>query len=350
MSDISPIKAKVNANMTDAINQIVDTAVLPIQSLHKGIVKIFTAYTGTWLANKEAQNRLIAAQIEKDVEDIKAGRKEYRNLNLITLGLSQDPKVYYKQISDNNEVCNARRLDDTIHEAALELSKIPEEEIADEPLNQTFFNHWRAEAELIDEEGLRKLWARLLVEETKKTHSVSLRTLDVVKNLSKQEAEAFCRIAKGVVDNAVVAIHNGAPIFGQYNEILALQDARLIGSQISTVTVLANNEYLPKKAIIIPFFESNIAIAIEEKEISFNIYPLTMAGREIYAIIKSRLELNEIISIVNEISKQNQNAISNILPIKIINSDPNGNIKYQYFWNPIWSNHPTMSHTENTKS
>ena len=95
MSDISPIKAKVNANMTDAINQIVDTAVLPIQSLHKGIVKIFTAYTGTWLANKEAQNRLIAAQIEKDVEDIKAGRKEYRNLNLITLGLSQDPKVYY---------------------------------------------------------------------------------------------------------------------------------------------------------------------------------------------------------------------------------------------------------------
>ena len=207
------------------------------------------------------------------------------------------------------------------------------------------------DGQLIDDEDLRTIWAHLLVEETKKANSISPRTLDVVKNLSRQEAEAFVRIIPGTIDNAVIVNDTGHPLWGTYSEMLALQDARLVGSQSSSVTHSANAENQQhNKIVVIPFLDSKLALIFEKDKITINVNVLTTAGREIYGISKKPLSLNQIIKIAEAISRQNQKAITSILPTKIISTESNGEVKYQYFWTPIWTNRSTTSTTqENTK-
>lgn len=54
-----------------------------------------------------------------------------------------------------------------------------------------FFNH----AEGVSSEQMQQLWGRILAGEVRKPGSVSLRTLDLLRDLSQSEAELFCRIA-----------------------------------------------------------------------------------------------------------------------------------------------------------
>lgn len=346
MNDISLTGININSN-TDLSKAAEDISGI-IKDSHHGVAKIFYAFFGPFVEQRVGLAKRIAAQTERDCQDILTGHMKFDETSGVAILNKNQTSLdaLCEELEHFNTECKNKRFLAAFRDAVDAIRKAPAESISSEPLDQTLINHWRAEAELIDEEDLRKLWTSLLVEETIKPHSISLRTLDVVKNLSKQEANAFCRIAQGVVNNAVVIRDKGFPIFGQYNEILSLQDARLISSQESTVTFLANNEYQQKKQTVIPIFESNIAIAIEKEKISFNVHTLTMAGREIYSIIKTPLELDKIISIIHEISKQNQNSVAYILPIKIINTSADGQTTYKCFWNPIWSNAPTMSSKE----
>ena len=346
----SPIKVNldVKADLTKSTNKVVDTIVKPIQDIHKGIVKLFTACTGKWFANKERQIALISAQTEKDVEEVKLGRKEYRNGELINLDLTNNPDAFYRQISENNAACDAKRLGAAMLEAALELSNIPEEEISDKPLNQTFFNHWRTEAELIDDEDLRQWWSHLLVEEICKPNSISPRTLDVAKNLSRDEAELFTRIAQGILENdaSILVNEDGHPICGTYDEILALQDAGLVGA-ISSLTLEAIfKDKSNNKIIDMPFIRSKFVVIFKSEKIHFQVGVLTKAGREIYNIIKKPLILNQIIQIAEEISHQNPNATAMIFPLKSKSKESNGDNIDVINDTPLWTNRPSKSVTE----
>ena len=346
----SPINVDldVKVDLTKPTNKVVDTIVKPFQGIHKGIVKLFTACAGKWFANKDRQIALIAAQTEKDIEDVKAGRKEYRNGELINLDLANNPDAFYRQISENNAACDAKRLGAAMLDAALELSNIPEEEISDKPLNQTFFNHWRTEAELIDDEELRQWWSHLLVEEIRKPNSISPRTLDVAKNLSRDEAELFTRIAQGILENyaSILVNEDGHPICGTYDDILALQDAGLVGAISSSTSEAIFKDKSNNKIIDMPFISSKLVILFKSEMIHFQVGVLTKAGREIYNIIKKPLNINQIKRIAEEISHQNPNATAMIFPFKLKSKESKGDNLDVINDTPLWTNHPSISATE----
>ncbi len=329
MSGILPLNVQVNADLTDATNKVVDTVVKPIQGIHKAIVKIFTACAGKWFANKDRQVELIAAQTEKDIEDVKAGRKEYRNGELISLDLVNNPDAFYKQISENNAACDAKRLGAAMLEAAIELSNIPEEEISDEPLNQTFFNHWRAEAELIDEEDLRKFWAHLLVEETKKPNSISPRTLDVAKNLSKDEARRFERFSRYCFDDTIIVNSDDIPICGEYSEILSLQDAGIIGQISNRWYKSIDLDDTLAKQILMFIPGQNYMLSASSNKISFRCHILTVAGRQLLSTLHKKINIENIKIIAKEISRQN-----NSIEIKLTETIPG---KPLFYNSPIWT-------------
>lgn len=339
MGNISPVKVKVD--LTQATTNTVDTFLAPIRDIHKGIKKIFVVCTGKRFADMERPTVLAAAQTEKDVEDIKAGKKEFRDGNLIPIGPVVNVGDYYREISAQNSACDAKRLGEAMLDAAIELKEIPEEDISDDPVDQTFFNHWRKEAELIDDEELRKWWAHLLVEETKKPKSISPRTLDVAKNLSKDEANLFVQISKGIVDDVLVVDSKGFPASGTYSEIIALQDACLICSQTSNRTVTANaSNQRGQKVVALLFPESELAIVFEKETISFQCNFLTVAGREIVKITHVDRALDNFRRIAEVISKQNDNVVASIIPIKAIGADVSSATSYRLIWIPIWINHP----------
>ena len=342
MSDINvtPVSTKVDisANLTKSAETVTSTITEPARTINKGICKLFSALTGKWFAHCDRQTKLIAAHTEKDAEAIRAGLMEYRDDKLISLAEVQTKQEYYARLSETNATCDAKRLEASMLAASIEMKDVPDDQISDEPLDQTFFNHWRKEAELIDDDELRTWWAHLLVEETKKPKSISPRTLDVAKNLSKQEANLFIQVSKGMIGNAIMVNGDGYPLYGTYSNILSLQDARLVASQTSFQTFehIQENEH----AVIVPFLTSKLAILFEKDKIRFQCNCLTTAGQEIHNISKTPQTLEEIKKIAKEVSRQNNNAVASILPIEIISQKVNDSQQYRYFWLPLWTNRP----------
>lgn len=75
---------------------------------------------------------------------------------------------------------------------------------ADIPIDSDWFARWRHEAGGISKPELQAIWARILAEEAIKPGRISYRTLDIVKNLSKSEAELFARVAKFTFNGNII--------------------------------------------------------------------------------------------------------------------------------------------------
>lgn len=70
-----------------------------------------------------------------------------------------------------------------------------EQSVTDEPLDEDWKNRFFNIAEDISNEEMQALWGRILAGEIKQPKSYSLRTLELLKNLSKEEAEVFTKFA-----------------------------------------------------------------------------------------------------------------------------------------------------------
>lgn len=179
--------------------------------------------------------------------------------------------------------------------AADELKNEPP--IADEPLNEDWTTRFFNIAEDISNEEMQALWGRILAGEIKSPKSYSLRTLELLKNLSKDEAECFMKFCQAKVNSGnTYFIHNndnGKLIeteFGiTFNDRLLMTELGLISSENnlefsyrptlqSKVTIVMNygkkgivlyrGENVPKQAIsVLLFTKTGIELSrlIEQK-------------------------------------------------------------------------------------
>jgi uncharacterized repeat protein (TIGR03899 family) len=77
--------------------------------------------------------------------------------------------------------------------AAEELKNEPP--VSDEPLDEDWTTRFFNIVEDISNEEMQALWGRILAGEVKQPKSYSLRTLELIRNLSKSEADTFMRVA-----------------------------------------------------------------------------------------------------------------------------------------------------------
>ncbi len=104
-----------------------------------------------------------------------------------------------------------------------EITSIAAEELADEetvssePVDDDWIARFFDAARLINDEQMQNLWGKILAGEIKQPHSYSLRTLDLLRNLSKNEAEIFVKVARLAIrsENLVFVIF---PDDGEYWE------------------------------------------------------------------------------------------------------------------------------------
>lgn len=337
MSDWWPIKAKLNANLTKPAEDITGMA----KDTHKGVGKFFYALLGPWIEERIGKAKRGAAQADKDSLDILAGhaRLDEETKTMISIGNVSSVDALCEELEKANSQCKAKRLAAALMAASIEIKQISEEKISDEPLNQTFFNHWRAEAELIDDEDLRKWWAHLLVEETKKPNSISPRTLDVAKNLSRKEVEIFIKNMAYVYAGGIIQNENRQTPVSDFTEIISLQEAGLVMPTEFATRHLDLSCNLPGigKHIGMVFPDSHLAILFATAKISFSCYVLTKAGNELYKMFKKVESLEEIKAIAQEVSKQNNNAEYVVYPISHIGKNNDGTMTYQFTLTPVWS-------------
>lgn len=287
------VKVEAKADLTPAVKAGSDIAA----NTHKGVSKLFYALCGPWMEGRVRKAELIAAQTSKDCADIKNGLVTYTGENVIPFEPQATVTSSFEALHELNHASDAKRLHAAMQEAARQISEVPEEQVSDEPLSQDFFNHWRREAEMIDDEALRQWWARLLVEETKTPKSILPRTLDVARGLSKAEAEIFQRMLRGSINDVIPIGEREHPQYINYAEALMMGDAGLL---------MAKSSWVPRSYIALKFEEGKYFINLPNadgvictvgEDFQLDCFLLTQAGRQLARLAIQRRDMNTVTEI-----------------------------------------------------
>lgn len=76
-----------------------------------------------------------------------------------------------------------------------------EEAVTDEPLDEDWTTRFFKIAEEVSNEEMQALWGKILAGEIKQPKTYSLRTLELIRNLSKKEADIFMKVANFAINS-----------------------------------------------------------------------------------------------------------------------------------------------------
>lgn len=203
-----------------------------IEVVSSGIGSIFRPRIMQKEADAKAYKIRAIAAAEADANVMKASGQVRADLERITILAGANSEIV--------ERAKARLLSREI-EGQINVEAIAEHAllrlpgtVSDQPVSDDWKRKFFLEAENICDADLQFLWGKVLAGEVTSPGSYSLRTLDILKHLSKQEAEHF-RIACNIAFSDGWIIKTGKDInkvfepYGlTYDGILSLRDAGLV--------------------------------------------------------------------------------------------------------------------------
>lgn len=143
----------------------------------------------------------------------------------------------------------------------------------------------------VSNEEVQELWAKILAGEILKPGSFSLRTLEAIRNLSREEAMLFTEKACPLVlNNQYIYKINDKSSLSDYNlpfgDILRLREAGLLLAGDSTVNTLtgANGQMFILRGKIVNNTAGTLSLVSEQDNHEIPVYILSSVGREIYEV------------------------------------------------------------------
>lgn len=221
---------------------------------------------------------------------------------------------FYERIEEritHKEIRRQNNIDNISYIAAEQLSQ--EQTVSDEPVDEDWATRFFNIAEDVSDEEMQKLWGRILAGEVKQPKSFSLRTLELVKNLSKLEAETFSKVAnftlktgdehyifKGKTEDILSRKFNV-----QFDDIALLKEIGLI--QTGEFTALEFSGKHTGDQVI--FTSSNLIIVAKIKAntqtFSMPVFIFTIAGNELIKLINKNTPFEYISEIAKSIRNTN---------------------------------------------
>lgn len=251
------------------------------------LYEVISSALGAWIA-PWAMKRVAKAEAEaeriKAIEGAKTeallANNEERFIELSTI----EKRVITKECKRQNNINNV------ISVAAQTLTE--EKNISSEPVNQDWATRFFDIVQDISNEQMQDLWGRILAGEVKQPKSYSLRTLDVLRNISCDEAQLFEKVACYFMFDKSFFIYYDSSFREDNNIDLTYEDiAKLaeIGMIQAGSLVHAHLHNQQGETITNAITYGNSVILIEHpskyKEISFPIYPLTKVGEDLYKLL-----------------------------------------------------------------
>lgn len=156
----------------------------------------------------------------------------------------------------------------------------PDEQVSEEPVEKDWMNRFLNIAEEISDEEMQDIWGRVLAGEIKKPKSYSLRTLEVLRNMSKDEASLLLKASTFQITLDLLSTESFAL---SLMEQIALDDIGVICGDELVRTYTASNgkiSFILNKQTLINIY-APIGIKID-----FKGFKITKAGREIMGLIQ----------------------------------------------------------------
>lgn len=172
-----------------------------------------------------------------------------------------------------------------------------------------FIRYYEASGNISDKE-MQVLWAKILAGEIEKPSSYSLRTLDVLRNMSKEEAECFVKIC-----NASIKIESEKYVIPadqdylskngiDYSDILMLEEIGLINSGSD---IHINDDLESNTRYKLYMYDSLIvkAIASEKRKFSLRVYPFKNVGNELATLIDRESNEENFLNLCKKLQDSN---------------------------------------------
>jgi hypothetical protein len=199
-----------------------------------------------------------------------------------------------------------KNIDDVVDIAANQLKG--EKEVPKDKISVDWATRFFNTIQDISDEEMKLIWGKLLAGEIKSPGSYSLRTLELLKNLSSDEAMLFSEVSnlalRRVNEVLIIRRDNINEEYGfTFDNILALTDAGLIKPILNTAMVLGPTT---EEGDFILEFGKYVVKAVIKDKITIPSYIYTNAGVQIFKFIENQEpDLDYLKKVLKSVSNEN---------------------------------------------
>lgn len=229
----------------------------------------------------------------------------------------------------NKQIKNMINIDTIVNKAINLIGQ--EKEVSDIPVDNDWMCRFINSAQNISNDEIQNLWGKILAGEVSKPNSYSLRTLEVLRNMTTYEAKVFVKIAKLTIKMGSICIFNEK----EFINTVDIKQKEI--DLLKEIGIIKDSEYItlkPKQHLIFIYNDKAIHLDnIGNKDLSFLwVSPFTSIGKELFTLIENNNEfdLSYAKKIANFIKLKNKDVEISYSDIRWINAT-----EYQYSTNTI---------------
>lgn len=282
-----PINIKDLTGLSEPIKKLIEV-------ISHGVGAVYKPYLIRRTADAKAYEiKVLSEAISKNQEALSMIKFDEGKLSLSSIDKDEIKELPIESRSENRQEYQEQKKQlniETITQIAaenLENEESVSEDKVGEDWTTRFFNY----AQDISNEEMQELWGRILAGEIKQPKSYSLRTIELLRNFSKEDAEVFIKLSQFAfhmrTDDFLVKGNNKIldKFNIQYSEIALLQEIGLL----HTGEMVSYNFIPTTKVIRTPVTIGDTIILLERKENSpeqsVSVILFTCIGRELLKLV-----------------------------------------------------------------
>lgn len=291
-----PINIKDLAGLSEPIKKLIEVVSQGIGAVYKPYLIKRTAKAKAYelkiIAEAISSYQGTLSKINYDAEKISLASIDKDEISELPIDKRTQERLNFQEQKRQNNI----ELITQIATENLENEQTVSDEKVDDEWTTRFFNY----AQDISNEEMQDLWGRILAGEVKRPKSYSLRTLELLRNLSKEEANIFTKISRFAFNagNSYFLFKGKGEVLENFDikfaDIALMQELDLLGSsdfanytffetKIATKTALT----IGKKLIVLDR-EANSP----KKPVST--YLFTSVGKELLGLVSVEPDINYI--------------------------------------------------------
>lgn len=280
MNALIKIEGKALEKLVDVVSQGIGTLYRPRQIRREADAHAYAIrVTGKAQADVNAETRLIELETEERISERIVAR----------------------------EIKRQKNLDDVVEIAACNLKGAP---VSDQPVDIDWATRFFDIVQDVSREEMQVLWARILSDEIQRPTSFSMRTLDVLRNITFKEAETFEKIAPFILFQNGYFIYNDNTVLDhwgiQYDDLALMIECGLLQSgDLVSKSFESKSDHDVAAGIVYGKYIVLMTIPQGARTVSFPVILLTKVGQELFSLLEPVANMEYMASFAEGVRKGN---------------------------------------------
>ena len=299
-----------------------------------GIQKLYNCVSrglGTFMVPQEVRNIIEKEAEQIEMIDVEGGIVEE------TIELYRDKKQPVAEVKElygrtcsrmlYQEMRKQQNIENVVSKAKDEL--IGDNQVSQEDVNEDWLLRFFNSIQDISNEDMQHLWGKVLAGEIKNPNTFSIRSLDALSKMTKEEAQLFAELQPYMISyRGTVAILNDDDLNKKYNisysEILKMSECNLIDSSgLMNITLTIAKEHPLNIIYDMELLKANNE---EVKKVSIPIYKLTQTGIDILGVVDKKYDKDYFHDVMKYLENNNKEVSFSLH--QIVQKNLDGRIEY----------------------